>query len=91
MPSYPTVDYSLDRLRRAGWSVGDVAFGPDYTLIWLVTGSNGDNQIESRGRTRAEAYWRACCQAREVGMLAPPKPAAIMSGVARTFPRRTHQ
>ena len=28
MPPYPTVDESLDRLRRAGWSVGDAAFGP---------------------------------------------------------------
>jgi hypothetical protein len=23
MPAYPPVDESLDRLRRAGWSVGD--------------------------------------------------------------------
>ena len=71
-PAYPTVDESLDRLRRAGWSVGDAAFGPEYALVWLVTGANGENAVKASGRTRAEAYWRACIQAREVGVLAPP-------------------
>jgi hypothetical protein len=28
MPSYPTVDEPRDRLRRAGWSLGEIAFGP---------------------------------------------------------------
>ena len=70
-PNYPTVDESLDRLHRAGWSVGDTAFGPDHALVWLVSGSNGENRLEARGGSRAEAYWRACVQAREVGMLAP--------------------
>ena len=73
MPTYPTVDESLDRLRRAGWSVGDTAFGSENALVWYVCGSNGENRIESRGISWAEAYWRACCQAREVGMLAPPR------------------
>jgi hypothetical protein len=71
MPTYRTVDESLDRLRRAGWSVGDAVFGPDHALVWYVSGTNGENAISAHGRTRAEAYWRACCQAREVGMLAP--------------------
>ncbi len=71
-PAYPTVDESLDHLRRAGWSVGDTAFGPEYALVWLVTGNNGENAVKAEGRSRAEAYWRACVQAREVGMLAPP-------------------
>src|SRR6202035_4582523 len=71
-PTNPSVDESLDRLRRAGWSVGDAAFGPDDALTWLVTGNNGENVLKAEGRTRAEAYWRACVQAREVGMLAPP-------------------
>ena len=73
MPTCPTVDESLDRLHRAGWSVGDTAFGPDDSLVWLVFGNNGENRVEARSRSRAEAYWRACCQAREVGMLVPPK------------------
>jgi hypothetical protein len=75
MPTYPTVDESLDRLRRAGWSVGDAAFGPEHALVWLVTGNNGENVVKAEGRMRAEAYWRACVQAREGGMLAAAHPA----------------
>jgi hypothetical protein len=71
MRAYPSVDESLGRLHRAGWSVGDAAFGPEHALVWYVSGANGENRIEASGTTRAEAYWRACCQAREVGMLAP--------------------
>jgi hypothetical protein len=72
-PTYPIVDESLDRLLRAGWSVGDAAFGPEHALVWCVSGSNGENRVDAMGRTRAEAYWRACIQAREVGMLAAPR------------------
>lgn len=67
MTSCPTVDESLDRLRRADWSIGDAAF-PEHALIWLVTGNNGENLVKASGKTRAEAYWRVCVQAREVGM-----------------------
>ena len=70
--TYPTVDESLDPLHRAGWSVCDTAFGPNNAPAWLVTGNNGENVVRAEGRSRAEAYWRACVQAREVGMLAPP-------------------
>jgi hypothetical protein len=77
MPIYPSVDESLDRLRRAGWSVGDTAFGPEHALRWLVTGNNGENVVHAEGATRAEAYWRACIQAREVGMLGMLAPARI--------------
>ena len=28
-PTYPAVDESLGRLRRAGWSVGGAAFGSE--------------------------------------------------------------
>ena len=38
-PTYPTVDESLDRLHRDGWSIGDAAFGHEDTLVWYVTGS----------------------------------------------------
>jgi hypothetical protein len=43
MPTYPTVDESLDRLHRAGWSVGDTAFGLEYPLAWRVMAYNGGN------------------------------------------------
>jgi hypothetical protein len=71
MPTCPTVDESLDRLRRAGWSVGEAG----SATRWVVTGTNGENMIQAEGCTQAEAWWLACQQARAVGMLAPPKRA----------------
>ena len=65
--TYPGVDESFDRLRRAGWSVGDCG----TAALWCVSGSNGENAVRAEGRTQAEAWWRACEQARAVGMLAP--------------------
>ena len=47
LPTFPTVDESLDRLHRAGWSVGDTAFGPEDGLVWYVRGSNGGNAEKS--------------------------------------------
>jgi hypothetical protein len=67
--TYPTADECLDRLRRAGWSVGEIG----SAMRWVVSGNNGENQIRAEGRTQAEAWWRACEQARTVGMLAPPR------------------
>jgi hypothetical protein len=40
--TYPSVDESFDRLHRAGWSIGETAFGSDHSLVWIVSGSNGD-------------------------------------------------
>ena len=51
MLTYPTVDESLDRLHRAGWSVGDTAFGPEDALVWMVTGSNSENVLGNIGVT----------------------------------------
>src|SRR5262249_1698361 len=67
--NYPSVDESRDRLQRAGWSLGESVFGS----VWQVDGSNGENRLLSTGASQAEAWWRACCQAREVEMLAPPR------------------
>jgi hypothetical protein len=39
-------------------------------MRWLVTGSNGENELAAEGASQAEAWWRACEQARAVGMLA---------------------
>jgi hypothetical protein len=63
MSSYPGVDECRDRLHRAGWSIGETAIGPDHALVWLVTGTKGENGIEARGRSQSEA----------VGMLARPR------------------
>jgi hypothetical protein len=53
--AYPTVDKSRDRLHRAGWSVGEFA----TASAWWVSGANGENALNARGRTQAEACWRA--------------------------------
>jgi hypothetical protein len=65
-----TPDEALDRLHRAGWSVGETAAGS----TWLVCGANGENQIHAKGRSQAEAWAEACEQAGTVGMLAPSRP-----------------
>jgi hypothetical protein len=69
VPTYPPVDESLDRLHRAGWSVGDYG----TATRWVVSGSNGENLIFATGSTRPEAWWRACEQAAAGGMLAPAR------------------
>jgi hypothetical protein len=69
MPAYPRVDESVDRLHRAGWSIGEAA-GSD---AWIVTGTNGENMIRAEGRSQAEAWHKAALQAEAVGMLASPK------------------
>jgi hypothetical protein len=67
MPAtYPSVDECRDWLHRAGWSVGEACFGQR----WQVDGSSGGNRLLARGASQAEARWRACLLAREVGMLA---------------------
>jgi hypothetical protein len=65
----PTDDECLDRLHRAGWSIGEVGTATG----WLVIGTNGENSVKAAGRTQTEAWWNACQQAQAVGMLAPPR------------------
>jgi hypothetical protein len=36
--------------------------------VWLVTGTNGEKQIEARGAAQAEAWHNALLQAEAVGM-----------------------
>jgi hypothetical protein len=67
----PTVDESLDRQHRAGWSVGDYG----TATRWVVSGANGENLLYAEGGSPGEAWWRACEQAAAVGMLAPARPA----------------
>jgi hypothetical protein len=69
MPAYPSVDESLDRLHRAGWSIGETA----GSVAWIVSGMNGEHVIRAEGCSQAEARHRAALQAEAVGMLAPPK------------------
>jgi hypothetical protein len=66
MTTFPSSDESFARLQRAGWSVGEVRLA-DGT--WLAGGSNGENRIDARARSQAEAWWVGCEQAAAVGML----------------------
>jgi hypothetical protein len=50
VPTYPTVDESLDRLHRAVWSVGLTG----GATLWLVSGSNGKNASGATGKSLAE-------------------------------------
>jgi hypothetical protein len=68
-PHYPSVDESFARLHRAGWSIGETG----SFVVWLVSGTNGENVIHVEGRSQAEAWYRATLQAEAVGMLASLK------------------
>jgi hypothetical protein len=73
----PNSDESFARLHRAGWSIGDAAYVEHGVLVWLVTGTNGENLIRAEGPTRAAAWWAAVGQAEAVGMIeARPVPPA---------------
>jgi hypothetical protein len=65
--AYPTADESRDRLRRAGWTAGEIA----TVTRWEVYGSNGENRIEATSKARATAWWLACVPARAVGIRMP--------------------
>jgi hypothetical protein len=52
--AYPTVDECRDRLRRAGWSLGEDRCG----ATWQVDGRNGENALLATGATQAQAWWR---------------------------------
>jgi hypothetical protein len=68
-PDARSVAHALDRLKRAGWSIGDAEVDGPGARCWMVSGVNGENLIRAEGRTEAEAWGRAVDQAREVGML----------------------
>ena len=49
--------------------MGDVRILTGAGPVWLVSGANGENVIEARAATQAEAWDRACRQAEALGML----------------------
>ena len=69
---------SLDRLRRAGWSVAEytIWFVRPPAFVHLVVGELGAARLLAAGSTRDEAARRACTQAEALGMLAPGGDAA---------------
>ena len=76
VPASRSAASSCSRVHRAGWSIGHTG----SATLWLVSGSNGENAISATGKGLAEAYWRACVQAREVGLLAPVRGRSLREG-----------
>ena len=70
MTTYPSAAESYDRLRRAGWRLSSATIGAPRPTRWFLCGTNGENVLVAAGRTPEEACWRACVQARAMGMLA---------------------
>jgi hypothetical protein len=69
---------ALDRLHAGGWSIGDTAFHDieHGRVVWVISGTNGENQIRAEGATRPKAWRRALDQAAAVSMLpGRPRPA----------------
>lgn len=54
-----SVDTCLDRLHRAGWSVGDMAALYRDGWTWIVSGTKGEHRIIAKGRSEAEAWEQA--------------------------------
>jgi hypothetical protein len=47
-----TIKESLVSLYRSGWTIGDTAFHTEAgSLVWVVSGHNGENLIRSGGAT----------------------------------------
>ena len=69
-PAVPSSDESFLRLHAAGWSIGDVAYvdrgDGAPVLVWLVTGTKGEDRIRAEGPTRDEAWREAVGQAARV-------------------------
>jgi hypothetical protein len=72
MQTYPTVDESRALLDYFGWIVGETS----DASTWLVTGTNREYRIHAEGATQSEAWWRACVQARDLGLLMPMREGA---------------
>ena len=55
------VDHCLKLLHTAGWCVGDTTFVTEAsTLVWLVSGRNGENAVRANGEIQTAAWQMAC-------------------------------
>lgn len=71
---FSEVDHAAADLYRAEWSVGSAAFVGPAGLVWIVTGTNGENRLHATGAMAVEAWRAALGQARAVGMLGRVRP-----------------
>ena len=63
MLAYPKVDFSLDRLSRGGWAMGDLCMAHPDGHVWVVTGQRGKPWIIAQAPSQAAAWWLAWRQA----------------------------
>ena len=78
-------DDSVARLHGAGWTVGDVGAHTDAGHVWIVIGTNGENQIEARGTTQDETWHNAVLQAEMVGMAGPVQARSGLQNQSRQY------
>lgn len=63
MLAYPRVDFSLDRLRRGGWAMGDLCIERPEGRAWIVTGQRRKHWIIAQAPSQAAAWFLAWEQA----------------------------
>jgi hypothetical protein len=71
MSKVSKIDRMLIRLHRAGWSVGETAFGEGESITWLVYGTQGGYELRAESLRRVEAWGEAYRQAKELGLIEP--------------------
>jgi hypothetical protein len=65
-PAPATIDEIRDRLRRAGWSLGETVCGG----IWRVDGRNGENVLLVRADAQLAVWKLALVETSALGMVA---------------------
>jgi hypothetical protein len=64
---YRAVDASAAHLKRAGRSAGGRVRRWTAGVVWVVFAHRGEQLLEGRGATQAEARHRACLRAEALG------------------------
>src|SRR5262249_38247011 len=84
---FPLHEESSDRLQRSGWTTNEDRQMSAAGLVWVVTAANRGVIVRGQGETPAEAWHRACEQAKALGM---PRWASGWGSPARPagWPRR---
>ncbi len=63
MLAYPNVQFSLDRLNKGGWKMGDLCVKRPEGQVWIVTGNRRGHWIIAQASNQAAAWWLAQRQA----------------------------
>ncbi len=64
-------DEAIQRLKASGWTISATAFyNEDGSVVWVVSGTNGKDQIRAENPEHSEASRQAIEQAAALSMLA---------------------